>query len=86
MYSVSLTDAARQFYERAEAGLQRRLDRCFASLATNPRTHPNIKPLKGSFAGRWRYRIGDYRVIYRIEENRRVVIVLLIEHRKDVYE
>ncbi len=35
----------------------------------NPRQHPNIKALKGELAGRYRYRVGDYRVIYRIDDD-----------------
>lgn len=44
------------------------------------------KPLRMNLAGLWRYRVGDYRLICRIEENRLVVLVLKIGHRRDVYE
>jgi mRNA interferase RelE/StbE len=71
---------ARRFFERADAPLQRKLDRCFDQLRRN------IKRLKGEFAAYRRYRVGDWRVIYRIEEARRRVIVLDIAHRRDVYE
>jgi mRNA interferase RelE/StbE len=37
-------------------------------------------------AGLWRYRVGDYRLICRFEENRLVVLVLQVGHRRDVYE
>lgn len=43
------------------------------------------KPLKGEFQGYWRYRWGDYRVIYKISEQEILIIVLRISHRKDVY-
>jgi mRNA interferase RelE/StbE len=43
------------------------------------------KPLTGSLSGLWRYRIGDYRVIARIEDGRLVVLVVGLGHRKDVY-
>ncbi|MEH2161955.1 MAG: hypothetical protein V7K38_13140 [Nostoc sp.] len=36
-------------------------------MEQNPRFHSNIKPLKGNLAGYYRYRIGEYRVIYRID-------------------
>ena len=39
-----------------------------------------------NFAGLWRYRIGDYRLICRIEERRLVVLVLQVGHRREVYE
>lgn len=42
-------------------------------------------PLRAPFAGQWRARRGEYRVRYRIEEERRVVVVLSVEHRRDAY-
>jgi mRNA interferase RelE/StbE len=44
------------------------------------------KPLKAAFAGLWRYRIGDYRAICRIEDHRMVVLVVRVAHRSTVYE
>ena len=43
------------------------------------------KPLKGEFQGYWRYRWGDYRVIYKISEREILILVLRISNRKDVY-
>lgn len=44
------------------------------------------KPLKGEFQGYWRYRWGDYRVIYRIAEREILILILRIGHRKEIYE
>jgi mRNA interferase RelE/StbE len=44
------------------------------------------KPLRYSFLGHRRIRVGDYRVIYRIDGERRVVTVDAIGHRKEIYE
>jgi mRNA interferase RelE/StbE len=44
------------------------------------------KPLRMNLAGLWRYRVGDYRLICRIEEHRLVVLVLKVGHRREVYE
>jgi mRNA-degrading endonuclease RelE of RelBE toxin-antitoxin system len=43
------------------------------------------KPLRGELAGIWSARRGTYRVLYRIAENRHGVIVLRVDHRRDVY-
>lgn len=61
MYAVVLTLSARRFFEDADGGFQRKLDRCFLYLANDPRRHNNMKPLKGRFSGYLRYRIGDSR-------------------------
>jgi mRNA interferase RelE/StbE len=42
--------------------------------------------LSSPFAGLWRYRVGDYRVICRLEDERLVVLVVRIGHRREVYE
>lgn len=44
------------------------------------------KVLKANLAGLWRYRIGDYRLIYTIGDEEMIVLVLTVGHRKDVYE
>jgi mRNA interferase RelE/StbE len=43
------------------------------------------KPLSGSYKGLYRFRIGEYRIIYSIERDKLVVFVLRIRHRKDAY-
>ncbi len=51
----------------------------------NPRAGANIKALQGPFAGSHRYRVGDHRVIYTIDEHRVMVFVIAIANRKDAY-
>ncbi len=43
------------------------------------------QPLVGAWTGYWRYRIGDYRVIARIEDERVLILVVRIAHRREVY-
>ena len=43
------------------------------------------KPLKGVLREFWRYRIGDYRIVTRIEDDRVLVLVVRIAHRREVY-
>lgn len=49
----------------------------------NPRTHG--KPLSANQSGRWRYRIGDYRMICEIQDEKLVILALTIGHRSTVY-
>jgi|CXWL01.1.fsa_nt_gi mRNA interferase RelE/StbE len=44
------------------------------------------KPLSGNLASLYRYRIGDYRVIYQIFRDELIVMVVRVGHRRDVYE
>ncbi|MBQ8790567.1 MAG: type II toxin-antitoxin system RelE/ParE family toxin [Ruminiclostridium sp.] len=50
----------------------------------NPRAHG--KALIANRSGQWRYRIGDYRLICKIEDNELIILALSIGHRKEVYE
>lgn len=44
------------------------------------------KPLSGNRSGQWRYRVGDYRIIVEIQDNKLIVLVVATGHRKNVYE
>ncbi|MGA7380463.1 MAG: type II toxin-antitoxin system RelE/ParE family toxin [Terriglobales bacterium] len=51
--------------------------------ADNPRQWG--RPLQGEKRGLWRYRVGDYRLICDIQDERITVMVLQVGHRKDIY-
>lgn len=44
------------------------------------------KRLKGKLSGYWSFRICEYRVIYKIDEQRITILIIKIGHRKDVYD
>ncbi len=44
------------------------------------------KPLRYSFIGHRRIRVGDYRIVYRVDKKIQLVTIVFIKHRKDVYE
>lgn len=44
------------------------------------------EPLTGTMSGLWRYRVGDYRIITLIEDDRFIVLVIRIAHRKEAYK
>ena len=44
------------------------------------------KPLKGDKIDQWRYRIGDYRLIVKIEDDKLIILLIKIGHRKEVYK
>lgn len=43
------------------------------------------KPLVGRFKGLYRYRLGDYRVVYEINKKEVVIIIVQVGHRREVY-
>jgi mRNA interferase RelE/StbE len=54
------------------------------ATAENPRRFG--KPLTGDLKGLWRYRVGDYRIVAAIEDDRFIVLVVTVGHRREVYE
>ena len=86
MFEVVLSPAAAEFYEVADRPLALKLSRCFLRLEVDPREGNAIKRLKGEWSGYLSYRVGDWRVIYRIDDDAERVNVLVIAHRRDVYE
>ncbi len=61
-------------------------DYVYPILRTNPFFWPNIKKLKGEFKEIYRFRIGDYRLFYKISEETVIVFIVDIESRKDAYQ
>lgn len=51
---------------------------------TNPRQHG--KALIANRIGQWRYRIGDYRIICEIQDEKIIILILEIGHRRNIYE
>ena len=86
MFEVSLTRRADQFFASADKSLAKKLARCFDRLSAEPFSGNNVKALKGELFGCWRYRVGDWRVIYEVNQVTMVVNVITIAHRKDAYE
>ncbi|MBQ7250312.1 MAG: type II toxin-antitoxin system RelE/ParE family toxin [Bacilli bacterium] len=60
------------------AWLKKNIDGC-----SDPRIHG--KGLTSNRSGQWRYRVGNYRIICKIEDDKVIVLVLTIGHRSTVY-
>lgn len=68
---------------RIDARMRERIRKAIESrLMTAP--HEYGHPLRKSLKGYWKLRVGDYRVIFKIEEE--IVYVLGIRHRKNIYD
>lgn len=86
-WTVDFDDRARRELRKLGVKIQQTILRYLRerlAVADDPRRFG--KPLLRNLAGLWRYRVEDYRLICRIEENRLVVLVLKVAHRRVVYE
>ncbi len=68
--------------KRLEAKLR---DYVYPILRQTPHSGSNIKRLKNWDPPTWRYRAGDWRFFYEIDEKRRIVFMTAADHRKDAY-
>jgi mRNA interferase RelE/StbE len=83
-YAVVLARSARKELEALDPPIVGRLVARIEELATNPRPVGSRK-LRGS-GNLWRVRVGDYRIVYGVDDRRRVVDVVRIRHRRAAYE
>ena len=82
-YSVELTRTAeKQLRKIAKRDRERVVD-AIGGLADRPRTH-GARKLQG-YDDVYRIRVGKYRIVYEVFDDRVVVIVLKVGHRKDIY-
>lgn len=81
-YADEMLRSAQKQLTRLPAEDQERILVAMEALADAPRPQGCSK-LTGRDA--WRIRVGDYRIIYEIFDDRRVVIVVVVGHRKDAY-
>ncbi len=82
-YTLEIKPSAGKELDALSDALFARIDRKIMGLAENPRP-PGCKKLKG-YREQWRIRVGDYRVLYRIDDARQLVEVTRIRHRSEVY-
>jgi mRNA interferase RelE/StbE len=81
-YEVRLHPAAAREYRRLQGPLRDRIGNAIDALAGAPRPPGVVK-----LAGRddYRVRVGDYRIVYAVDDAERLVLVARIAHRREVY-
>lgn len=83
MFNVRFTGHARKQFESIhDDKLKNRLLAIFKYLAQNPHLG---KPLVGEMKGQWSYKTFSYRIVYHIAKQELTIIILKIQHRRDVY-
>jgi mRNA interferase RelE/StbE len=81
-YRVELARSARRDLERLDRKVNVRLVRALEDLAMEPRP-PGVRKMADGTG--YRLRVGDYRVIYDVNDRQRVVEVLYVRHHRDAY-
>ncbi len=85
IYTVEISSSAAKSIAKIKKKTRMRVHGAIELLAVHPRP-PGTKMLRGGDHERWRARVGDYRIIYTIRDDRLLVLVLRVAHRREVYE
>lgn len=83
-YAIDIKPSARRELENLSDSLIARMVPKIEGLAATPRPS-GCRKLRG-YKDLWRIRVSDYRIVYIIDDDRRMVSVTRIAHRRDVYE
>lgn len=83
MHAIEFVPSAARELANLDQAMKRRVARRIDQLAEEPRGAGSFK-LRGA-DDVWRARVGDYRIVYQIEDGRLLVLVVKIGHRRDVY-
>jgi mRNA interferase RelE/StbE len=84
-WTIEFNAVAERQLARLDRAVQSRILK-FLETRVSPAPRRLGDPLHGTLKGLWRYRIGDYRILCRIEDDRLIVLVVTIGHRREVYE
>ncbi|HEX4101221.1 MAG: type II toxin-antitoxin system RelE/ParE family toxin [Pseudonocardiaceae bacterium] len=84
IYHVALAPAAARQLRKFEPQVRRRIQAAIELLATEPRPPASTRLVGG--ASEWRVRTGDYRIVYEIEDAQLLVLVLIVGHRREIYQ
>ena len=82
-HTIEFTVSALREFRSLEPKVQHRISAQIAELSESP-FPAGVKKLQGE-PNHWRIRVGDYRIVYRMEKHRLVIVVVRIGHRREVY-
>ena len=90
-YRVFETDEFRSSLNRLDSEQKRYIESklkkyVYPQIKEQPYYGTNIKKLQGYTPETWRYRIGQFRLFYGIDEHNRIVSIVTIDYRKDAYK
>ncbi|MGB7157242.1 MAG: type II toxin-antitoxin system RelE/ParE family toxin [Tepidisphaeraceae bacterium] len=83
MYQVTVGESIRRSLRKLSVKLRERLLRAVYELEAGPRP-PGCTKLTGQH-DLYRIRVGDYRIVYRVNDERQLIEIVIIAHRREVY-
>ena len=84
MYRIRILDAATRELARLDKPIGRRIVKRINWLAANW-DNLKLEALTGDLSGLYKFRVGDYRILYEILEDEQVIVIHQIGHRREIY-
>lgn len=85
-YAVKLRKPAAEYFEKLPPKLKSKVIEIINQLRENPYAISNVKPLEGSVHDDYSIRIGSIRLLYRIQNDKLIIIIIDIGPRGDIYK
>ena len=87
IYKIEFSNEAFKEFGKLDKYTQKLIDAWIRQhVETNENPRSIGKPLVGNKSGPWRYRVGDFRLLCLIQDDRLIILVIKIGHRRDVYK
>lgn len=86
MYKPFLHKRASKYYESLDDKTAKRINKAIGDMTKNPFEGRHIKRLRGKLEGKYRYAVGDLRIVYRVNAEERIILIGAIGPRGDVYK
>lgn len=83
MYALFIKRSAERDLRRLPSSAWQRINEKILALRDNPRP-PGVRRLVGDLGG-WRIRVGDYRILYQIDDRAQMVTIVRVKHRREAY-
>lgn len=86
MYKPLLYKRASRYYESLEDKIARKVNKAIVDMTKNPFKWRHIKRLRGKLEGKYRYAVGDLRIVYQVKVEEGTILIEAIGPRGDVYK
>lgn len=86
MYKPILFKTAANYYKNLDVKSAQRINKAIEKMIGNPVEGQHIKRLRGQLQGKYRYAVGDLRIVYRVDSEKKAILILAIGPRGDIYK
>ena len=86
VYKIQITKSCRKQIDRAPRQIQHAVEKVLEKISVNPFPQHGVKALTAEWTGFYRVRLGNYRMIYRVEDEIVTIFVVAFGPRGDIYK